>query len=190
MILMRCLWLLLASAWIVGELRLARRSRIAGNLMPLAQSFDERYLWLVVLAGVGFALFLKQIHSFMLPLTYLQAQLVGIMVFLSGLSIRVWAVCELAVFFSTQLRVEQEHVLISSGPYHYVRHPSYSGMLLALCGAGIAMGNGLALLALLAPTVWMLYRRIQLEERMLLTKLGTDYADYQQQTYRLIPWIY
>ena len=79
---------------------------------------------------------------------------------------------------------------MTNGPYRFVRHPTYSGLLLLFLGTGLALGDWLSVAALvLLPGVGIGYR-IMVEERMLLAGLGDDYAQYRKRTWRLVPGLW
>jgi protein-S-isoprenylcysteine O-methyltransferase Ste14 len=114
----------------------------------------------------------------------------GLVVIWLGLAIRVWAVATLGRAFRTTVEVGSGQAIVTHGPYHRVRHPSYTGLLLIAAGFGLAWGNwpGLAACVLL-PAAAML-RRISVEEKELLHVLGTDYSEYQKSTWRLVPGLW
>jgi protein-S-isoprenylcysteine O-methyltransferase Ste14 len=111
----------------------------------------------------------------------------GLIVMWLGLAIRVWAVVALGRAFRTTVEVDPGQAVVSTGPYRWVRHPSYSGLLLIVMGAGLAAANWLALaVCALVPLPALLWR-IQVEEAELTAVLGDRYRDYQARTKRLIP---
>jgi protein-S-isoprenylcysteine O-methyltransferase Ste14 len=114
----------------------------------------------------------------------------GLIVIWVGLAVRVWAIATLGQAFRTTVEVDSGQALVSRGPYRWVRHPSYKGLLLFAVGFGLAFGNwpGLAACVLL-PAAAML-RRISVEERELLRVLGTNYSQYQKRTRRLVPGLW
>ena len=69
----------------------------------------------------------------------------GVIVMWLGLAIRVWAIVALGRAFRTTVEVDPGQAIVSTGPYRWVRHPSYSGLLLIVIGCGLAAGNWLAL---------------------------------------------
>src|SRR6266436_2134198 len=71
-----------------------------------------------------------------------------------------------------------------------VRHPSYTGVLLAFVGLGFSLGNWAALLVILLPIGAAFIRRMNVEENALLRALGPNYADYMKRTKRLVPFVY
>jgi protein-S-isoprenylcysteine O-methyltransferase Ste14 len=80
--------------------------------------------------------------------------------------------------------------VITSGPYRFVRHPSYAGIVLVLTGIGITYGNWLSLAALaLVPLIGFVYR-IHVEEAALAATLGSRYTSYAAGRKRLIPFVW
>jgi protein-S-isoprenylcysteine O-methyltransferase Ste14 len=94
-------------------------------------------------------------------------------------------------YLSPVVRIQEErgHVVVSTGPYHYVRHPMYAAMLVFVVGTSLLLGSGYGLLLGLLFIV-VLARRAVLEERTLRDNLY-GYAAYMKQVkYRIIPYIW
>jgi protein-S-isoprenylcysteine O-methyltransferase len=186
----RIIWLILCLFWIISEIRLARTSSPNQPTVMHSELQSQRWLWLSVLGSLIFALGFKQLAWLPLPIHYLPRQLLAIVLFSGGLGLRYWAVSHLGRFFTTHVTIQQQHRLITSGPYRLIRHPAYTGLLLALAAAGIAMGDLLALLFLTLPTFYTFSLRISIEERMLQQKFASLYQDYCKTSWRLLPWLY
>ena len=107
-----------------------------------------------------------------------------------GLAIRVWAIAALGRAFRTTVEVDPGQAVVSTGPYRWVRHPSYSGLLLIVSGFGLAAGNWLALAVCVVLPLPALVRRISVEEAELTLVLGDRYRAYQAHTKRLIPGLW
>jgi protein-S-isoprenylcysteine O-methyltransferase len=107
-----------------------------------------------------------------------------------GMAIRVWAIRHLGKYFTVDVGIQQGHKVIQDGPYRFVRHPSYSGALVALAGIGCLTFNWLGLILVLLCTSLAYALRIAVEEKVLLEQLGPEYQKYAARTRRLIPWIY
>jgi protein-S-isoprenylcysteine O-methyltransferase len=73
--------------------------------------------------------------------------------------------------------------------YRYVRHPAYTGMLMAFLGLGASFANWLSLVALMLPITLAGVNRVAKEEQALHAALGPAYADYCARTRRFIPWL-
>ena len=186
----RILWLLLCLVWITAEIFLARRTAVQAGSVLNTEQRSQRVLWISILMGLSLALGFKYLAWAPIKLEYIPRQALAMLMFGAGLYLRYAAVTKLGRFFTTNVAIQQEHRLINDGPYRWLRHPAYTGLLIALFAAGVAMGDYLALALLLMPTVWAFSRRIEIEERMLLAEFGSVYADFCQSTWRLLPWVY
>ena len=113
----------------------------------------------------------------------------GIVLMLLGIGIRQWAIAVLGRFFSLNVRVVEDHKVVDKGPYRLVRHPSYTGVLIAFIGLSLAVQSLGALLVLLAVFTVSFGYRMRVEEKTLLSELGDSYANYMKRTKRIIPYI-
>ena len=105
----------------------------------------------------------------------------------AGWFLRFWAMRELGRLFTFEIGIRSEHVLIQSGPYRWLRHPSYTGFLLLVLGLAL-IGRSLGLWLFSVPaTVAFLMFRIRAEERMLARHFGESYRAYASRTWRLLP---
>ncbi|OAI07923.1 methyltransferase family protein [Methylomonas methanica] len=186
----RILWLLLCLVWIAAEINLARRAALQTGRALNTERRSQRLLWISILASLALALWFKNLAWAPIRLEYLPRQALAMALFASGLYLRYAAVIQLGRFFTTDVAIQPEHRLIKEGPYRWLRHPAYTGLLIALFAAGLAMGDFIALAMLLVPTVWAFTLRIDIEERMLLAEFGSVYADFCKSTWRLLPWVY
>lgn len=139
-----------------------------------------------VLAGIA-AFFVNALALPGSPWTWL---FVGVLVMCGGAALRYWAIVTLGRFFSFEVVVQDSHRVITGGPYRFVRHPSYTGILLIQLGLGIALGNLLSIAVCMAVPVLGFFARIQHEEAVLEEGLGTEYRAYAARTKRLIPGIW
>jgi protein-S-isoprenylcysteine O-methyltransferase Ste14 len=115
---------------------------------------------------------------------------VGMVILLAGLVLRGWSFKALGEYFTHTVMVSSDQPVIAAGPYRLLRHPSYTAVLLAGIGVGLASANwaglaGLTLL-LLAPLLW----RIHTEENALMTTVGDRYHAYAAQHKRLVPLVW
>lgn len=190
MTLIQIFWLILGASWTLLEIGIALKTRVHFSNVDRQHFRSEKLIWLAVSLAVVAALWFKQQHWLPIPLDSLYRQALAIALFISGLVLRAQALLSLGQFFSTTVTTHAHHQLIESGPYRWLRHPAYTGLLISFFGAGIAMGDGLALSALLAPITYVLHRRIQIEEQWLLGHFGETYSSYCLRTRALIPWLY
>ena len=114
----------------------------------------------------------------------------GLVLMWAGIIIRQWATILLGRFFTVDVRVQPGQTVVDRGPYRWVRHPSYSGMILTFVGMGLALGNWVCLAVIVVvPTVGLIVR-IHVEEQMLFTALGEPYRRYATGRRRLFPGLW
>jgi protein-S-isoprenylcysteine O-methyltransferase Ste14 len=116
--------------------------------------------------------------------------LVGLVLIWLGIVLRQWAVWTLGRFFTVVVRVTDGQTVVDRGPYRWVRHPSYAGLLLTLVGLGLTLGSWLSVLTLAVLPSAGLVVRIRVEERALLAGLGEPYREYAERRRRLVPGIW
>jgi len=116
------------------------------------------------------------------------AYALGLAMVAAGLGFAVWARIYLGRNWSGTVTVKQDHELIRSGPYGLVRHPIYSGLLFALLGTAIAIGEWRGLFAFAAIAIGFLLK-INIEERFMGETFGVQYARYRAEVPALIPFI-
>lgn len=114
---------------------------------------------------------------------------IGILLVAAGLGFAVWARVHLAGNWSGTVTLKQDHELVRSGPYALVRHPIYTGLLLAAIGTVVAIDRWSALVALALMAVAFL-RKIVIEERFMAEAFGATYADYSRSTAQLVPYLW
>lgn len=115
------------------------------------------------------------------------AQALGGCVCVLGLLVTLWARKTLAGNWSSSVTFKQGHELVRSGPYRFVRHPIYTGLLVMCLGTALEMGRLRGWLALpLMATAFCI--KLRQEERLLLRHFPVEYPRYQQQVKALIPF--
>lgn len=113
---------------------------------------------------------------------------VGAVLTLAGLLFTVWARVHLGRNWSGMITVKQDHALITSGPYRFVRHPIYSGLLLALIGFALARGEWRGVVAV-GLAFWAFWRKLRIEERWMREQFGVAYDEYSRRVPALIPLV-
>lgn len=113
---------------------------------------------------------------------------VGAALTLAGLLFTVWARVHLGRNWSGTVTIKEGHELITSGPYRIVRHPIYTGLLLAFVGQAIAVGQWRGVLAV-ALAMFSFWRKLKIEERWMREHFGGAYDAYSQRVSALIPFI-
>jgi protein-S-isoprenylcysteine O-methyltransferase Ste14 len=106
-----------------------------------------------------------------------------------GWWLRVWAQRELGKYFTGEVAVQRDHLVIDSGPYRYVRHPAYTGGVLSAIGFGLALSTWLGALVSGLLLMWAYVNRVPREERLLASELGERYVSYMHKTKRFVPFV-
>jgi protein-S-isoprenylcysteine O-methyltransferase Ste14 len=106
-----------------------------------------------------------------------------------GVAFATWARLQLGGNWSSSVTIKQGHTLVRRGPYTIVRHPIYTGLLLATLGVAIIVGEyrGLFGVGVLFLAYWLKSSR---EERFMLEQFDGEYRQYQGQVKALIPYIF
>ena len=115
---------------------------------------------------------------------------VGMILAWGGILLRFWSVQTLGKFFRSKVEIQEEHRLIRSGPYRYLRNPSYTGALITLVGFGVGVGNWLSICVLLIAGLLSFVRRISVEDRALADRFGNEYEEYRKRTWALVPFVW
>ena len=172
--------------WLFGELRQRRRFPHASN-----QQFDKHSaaFWDIanLIEPIGFFVAVLGVGRLSPPLV---VQSFGLVLLLSGIVLRFSAINTLGRFFTSVVTVREDHRIVSSGPYKFVRHPGYAGALLAHAGLGLAFGSWVSTSMSVLPFIIAAAYRIKVEEKALLKSMGEDYATYSSTTSRLIPKVF
>ena len=180
-----CLWAAAGVVWLVGALTAKRTAR--------SQSASSRLLHITlgVLAWViGFS---KPLGFGLLARPFVPDSPVtaygGLALTIAGVGFAIWARLILGGNWSGTVTIKEGHTLEKHGPYAIVRHPIYSGLLLAVLGTAIAFREIRGLIAV-ALAFAMLLMKARMEERFMMEEFGSVYRQYIRQVKALIPFLY
>jgi protein-S-isoprenylcysteine O-methyltransferase Ste14 len=176
------LWLLFFAGWILAAFWTKRTAE-------RVSSRRQMYYAIPVLAG--FYLLLSSRWEFarldqrILPRNGV-LEIAGLIMTVAGMAFAVWARVHLGSNWSSAPMIKEHHQLVRSGPYRWVRHPIYTGLLLSSCGTFLVNGKvrgalGVALLYL----AFVIKSRI--EEEFMGRTFGSEYEDYRRSTGGIIP---
>lgn len=144
---------------------------VVGNLVGLC-----------IAIGLAFGT-IGSVHSIVL-------QIVGVVVMGIGIFVRSIAIAQLGRFHTPNVAVRGDHLLLETGLYKHVRHPSYLGALIAFLGLTLALGNWLSVVVIMVIMPCVYLYRIREEEAALTAAFGDPYRAYCRRTKRLIPGLY
>jgi protein-S-isoprenylcysteine O-methyltransferase Ste14 len=114
----------------------------------------------------------------------------GLALLVAGVCIRWRAIYTLGKFFTGTVLIREDHRLLRTGIYKHVRHPAYTGALLAHLGLGLSFSNWFSLGFGVVPYALAAAYRIRVEERALREAFGDEYESYASDTKRLIPGVF
>jgi protein-S-isoprenylcysteine O-methyltransferase Ste14 len=179
------LWLVLGVLWLIGALTTKRAQR--------TQSPGSRVIQFIPVTAAFFLLFARDAgphwwHSRFFPEGSLALEGLGLALTAGGIGFAIWARLWIGRNWSGLVTIKEHHELIQSGPYAMVRHPIYSGFLLAILGTAILHGEWLGLLSFpLAALGWTL--KLRTEESFMTQQFGNTYLDYKSRVKALVPFV-
>jgi len=112
--------------------------------------------------------------------------MLGALATAAGVAFAIWARRHIGRNWSGQITIRQEHELIRTGPYARIRHPSYTGLLLALAGTAIAIGEYRAIVAFAVIAIGFVVKAKR-EESLLTKEFGQAFDEHRQQTGFFLP---
>jgi protein-S-isoprenylcysteine O-methyltransferase len=182
--------LLLGLIYLVSEILLTITRRGRSKTGEKQDRSTLSVLWIVIMVIVAAGVFVAgNWRGGALPYGRAFA-VMGVALFAAGLIFRWWAIVTLGRFFTVDVTIEKDHELVERGPFRFVRHPSYTGVLLAFVGFALTLRNWLSFLVVLVPIFVAFVRRMNVEEEALSRALGEPYMTYMRRTKRLLPGVY
>ncbi len=186
---MKYIFEILWICWLLSEILLNRLVRSKKSDAKEVDKNSMNLIWIAIVVSMTLGI---------VSLYYWSARIMpaGIALYLgsglilAGMIIRFTAVWSLGKFFTVNLGIQDDHRLIMTGLYKYVRHPSYSGSLLSFTGFCLSLNNWLSLLIIMIPVIATFINRINIEEKLLLRQFGSEYEEYKRKSKRLVPLIY
>lgn len=177
-------WIAFLVIWIAAAIRTKRTTRI--------QSGASRLLQGLLTTGGAVLLFASRINIDWLSVSLwpdsAAIAYTGAWLTVAGVAFAVWARFAIGQNWSARVTIKQDHELVRRGPYALVRHPIYSGILLAIVGTALAVdeSRGLIAIALVATGFWL---KLRTEESFMLQQFGDKYRTYQHDVKALIPFV-
>jgi protein-S-isoprenylcysteine O-methyltransferase Ste14 len=148
----------------------------------------------VLLGGMWIALMLGFILSFVkagsfAPSAQLPLFSIGVALMILGSLLRRWCFRTLGQYFTGDVKASADQPVIRTGPYRFVRHPSYTAGIMMFTGIGLALGSWFSFLLITIASIATYWYRVTIEERALLGTIGEQYASFMKERKRFIPHI-
>ncbi len=171
-----------------------RISRAAKKAAASADSQDGGSV-AVIERGMGLASLLAFAVAWVHPLRASAAlqgtlYLAGIAVLVAGSLLRRHCWRQLGASFTGDVRARPDQVIVTTGAYALLRHPSYTAGILMNAGIGLALGSWGSTGLLVAASLAAYLYRMSVEERVLLATIGEPYREFMRTRRRLIPFLY
>jgi len=167
--------------WIFAEMGTTSKEMSEGNTEKDGKSLEFYALSRGV--TITITLLLCPVIDYMSPQTY-----IGGLIYLGSIFFRFYAIRTLGDFYSHRVREKKDHQIINTGPYRYVRHPAYTGMVLANLGFVLIFFSVPAILSYFLLFISAIIYRIRTEEKMLFKM--DNYLNVMGDKKRLLPLIW
>jgi protein-S-isoprenylcysteine O-methyltransferase Ste14 len=158
------LWQLCYYAWIISEvgIGIATRTRqSSGNVRDRGTLY---LLWVVIFCSIAAGTWYGEAHESNLPNGAPWLKLTSLVLLIAGLALRWAAVLSLGKSFSSNVAIHATQRVLKTGLYRWMRHPSYTGLLLCILAGGLHTRNWISLLVIVLPTTTALLYRMHVEE--------------------------
>jgi protein-S-isoprenylcysteine O-methyltransferase Ste14 len=184
------LWKVLFWAWIISEVLVALITHTRQGNGKIQDRGSLLVLWVVIFGSIYAGEWTGATnHTFAMHGAH-WTRWAAVLLLAIGLLVRWSAILTLGRSFSVNVAIHESQTLHKTGLFRYMRHPSYTGMLLIFFALGLATRNWLSIAIILALPLLALLYRIRVEEAALSSAFGAEYVDYSRVTRRLLPGIY
>jgi len=176
------LWILFVVYWVVSALKRKRTKR--------RESAGQRLAYVIPLIFAFYLIWSERAYGRLLGARLLpdtrEIAWLGVFLTAAGVAIALWARTHLGSNWSGTVTLKEGHELVRTGPYRTMRHPIYTGMLLALLGTAIANGEVRALVGLVLA--WLsFYVKARREESFLSEEFGPNFVEHCKHTGMFLP---
>jgi protein-S-isoprenylcysteine O-methyltransferase Ste14 len=151
-------------------------------------------IWLRIIIALGiYFIFREKIYasffkSHTLPTVNPIIGAIGALLTIIGVTIAIWARLYLGTNWGMPMTLKENRELVTGGPYKYIRHPIYAGMMLAMTGAVLALGLWWLFTVFVVYFLYFIYSATS-EEKILAKEFPHEYPAYRKRTQMLIPFI-
>jgi protein-S-isoprenylcysteine O-methyltransferase Ste14 len=184
------IWTVFFYGWFASEIYIGIRTRTRHSTGNVRDRGTLRLLWIVICASVAGAMWIGETTPENMFAGAHWLKVVSLLVLIFGLGLRWAAILTLGKSFSSNVAIQSTQIVHKAGLYRWMRHPSYTGLILCFLAIGLHMRNWISLLVVTIPTTAVLLYRIHVEEIALREAFGAEYIEYSAETSRLIPGVY
>jgi protein-S-isoprenylcysteine O-methyltransferase Ste14 len=184
------MWTWLSAGWVLSEIVIAFVTRTRSGGGKVRDRGSQVLLWIVIFTSITACDRVQHAVPANMFGGARWLRPVALAVLVAGLAIRWTAILSLGKSFSANVAIRESQTVYRAGLYRFVRHPSYSGLVLIFLAIGLQAHNWISLVLAVVPTTLALFYRIHVEEIALREAFGEEYAAYSRETKRLVPWAF
>lgn len=182
--------MVVCTVWGLSEIALGRILHSKKDTANAQDKSSLRILWLTIAPSLTAGIYLGVKGVGFVAEGSFVISVAGLMLIILGLVIRWWAILTLKHRFTTDVSIQKDHALVTTGVYRAIRHPAYAASILSFLGLGMTFSNWLSVVVIVVPITAAFLYRIRVEEAVLNSHFGDTWRDYCRATRRLIPWVY
>jgi protein-S-isoprenylcysteine O-methyltransferase Ste14 len=184
------IYIYISVIWLLSEIILAVVKRDKSAKSSGLDKLSLPFLWLIICSSIipGIYFGIKGIGR--VNINGYWITIISISLIIIGLVIRWVAILSLRHYFTVNISIQENHRIIDTGIYKYIRHPAYTGSLISFLGLGLSFSSWLSMLIVFIPVTFAFIYRIHYEEKALTQAFGAKYLEYSIRTWRLVPGIY
>jgi protein-S-isoprenylcysteine O-methyltransferase Ste14 len=183
-------WLVLYCTWIASEIFIAISTRTRKSSGNVRDRGTMILLWIVLFSTITAGIWISEARGSNLPGGAHWLRSVSLLVLIAGLALRWSAILTLGKSFSSNVAIHATQRVLKTGLYRWMRHPSYTGLLLCIFAVALHTRNWISILIIAVPSTAAVLYRIHVEEVALREHFGQEYIEYSAITRRLIPGVY
>ena len=176
------LWLIFVAYWVISALKRKKTKSRESAAQRLSYVVPLVFTWILLFRDIPMPTWLN--IRFVPDVA--ATEWIGVIITAAGVAIACWARHHLGANWSGVVTLKEGHELIRTGPYRNIRHPIYTGILLALLGTAVAVGEIRALIAV-AIAYASFYTKARREESLLAREFGPNFAEHQRHTGMFLP---
>jgi protein-S-isoprenylcysteine O-methyltransferase Ste14 len=184
------LWRFFYFAWFGSEIVIAIATRTRHSSGNVRDRGTFLLLWVVIVSSITAGIWLSDASSIGAIANAQWMRPSALALLIAGLALRWAAIVSLGRSFSSNVAIHSTQTVLKTGLYHWMRHPSYTGLIMIFVSVGLHTRNWISFLIVVIPTTAALLYRIHVEEIALRGHFGEEYESYSRQTKRLIPGVY
>jgi protein-S-isoprenylcysteine O-methyltransferase Ste14 len=180
-------WIVFGLVWLVTGLRTKRtvERQLLSQTVPYTVLVAVG-IWLVLVPAFGF--FIPVLGERVRPASDV-VDVIGIAISAVGVGFAIWARMVIGRNWSGVITLKEDHNLVTTGPYAFVRHPIYTGIVVAMAGSALVSGTAGAPLGFVSFTAGFVLK-LRIEEKLMREHFGDAHAAWCAQTKKLIPFVW